>query len=67
MIQYSDDLYEPRNCNYTVLYEIEGYALKNLAQREPACQVPTIVGWVSSPLKDRVLQKWKDHNEKITK
>lgn len=60
MIQYYDDVYEPRDCSYKVLYEVSGRQLQALIEQEPACEPLHIVGWVTSPLKDRVLAAWKE-------
>ena len=61
-LRYYDDVYEPHeSCDYKVLYEVPMYKMdamlmemnESLNSRQ----------WVSSPIKERVLQFWKDNTD----
>ena len=57
-IKYYGDVYEPaEGCRYKVLYEVGDNETMRLVAEEPACEFPQR-GWVSPPLRERVLRVW---------
>mmetsp|Transcript_9113 Transcript_9113/g.20594 ORF Transcript_9113/g.20594 Transcript_9113/m.20594 type:complete len:94 (-) Transcript_9113:481-762(-) len=60
-LQYYDDLYEPQpGCHYKVLYEVPMSNLSNLYKKAGVDRVGG-VGWIQSPLKEVVLDFWKEN------
>jgi len=63
-INYCGDIYCPQpDCHYEVLREIPMSEFHQLLKKEPQYSRPGI-GWVTSPLKERILRYWKDEPQK---
>lgn len=61
-LRYNDDLYCPaRGCQYKILNELPMSKLADLCNMAPAVSVPSLVGFVSFPLKERVLEYCKNN------
>ena len=58
---YFDDLYEPHEgCDYKILFEVPMDRMKSLCKKAGVNNI-TIVGWVESPLKEVILEYWKEN------
>mmetsp|Transcript_31680 Transcript_31680/g.38814 ORF Transcript_31680/g.38814 Transcript_31680/m.38814 type:complete len:107 (-) Transcript_31680:212-532(-) len=65
-IKYYDDIYEPHSgCNYKILCEVPMNELGRLCA-DAGVAKPCVVGWVPSPLKERVLRYWKEKSNGTT-
>ena len=63
-LQYFGDLYEPRpGCNYKILFEVPMDSLPSLYQKAGVARLNT-VGWVKSPLKEVVLEYWRNNKSR---
>lgn len=58
VLEYYDDLYEPRGCDYKVLFEVPMNYLPTLCARAEVKE-PNGPQWVRSPLKEIILEYWK--------
>lgn len=52
-IKYSDHLYEPNNCQYEILFEVDSESARKLGVEWNQ------VGFVPSPHKEKILEAWK--------
>jgi hypothetical protein len=62
-LRYYDDLYEPYlDYKYKILFEVPMGEMKSLETKAGA-KMTCVIGWVQSPLKEVVLQYWKDETK----
>jgi hypothetical protein len=54
-IQYWDDVYEPRDCEYTVLEAVDSSEVES----KYGIPASSTVGWVAEPLKGRMLARYR--------